>query len=154
MSKHVSALLSATLLLMASFFVQAQPDPAELRCGASGASTHEVERCLRQSIEDAEKMLAQAQEQLQQALRAAQPRFEQLKDATMQAIERAMSRAQQAWREFFDRNCGYYGELHRAIGEENMEQLSCQLRMVRARTQELQEEAKFWREKAPAMGKP
>lgn len=154
MSRHVSACLGAAWLLSASFLVHAQPDPAELRCGATGASTEEVERCLRDALSNAEKLLAQAQADLQQALRAAQPRFEQLKDATMQAIERAMHRAQQSWHEFFDRNCGYYGQLHRAIGEENMEELSCQLRMVRTRTQELQEEAKFWREKAPAVEKP
>lgn len=154
MFKRFCALLGASLLMWASGAVQAQTDPAELRCGAAGASTEEVERCLKQALDEAEKMLAQAQQQLQQALRAAQPRFAQLKDAAMAAIERAMDQAQQAWRDFFDSNCGYYGELHRAIGEESMEQLSCQLRMVRARTQELQEEAKFWREKAPAMGRP
>lgn len=152
MFKHGSALLGACLLLVTSS-ATAQPDAAELRCGASGTSTEDVERCLRQALNDAEKMLTQAQEQLRQALRTAQPKFEQLKDATMSAIESAMGKAQQAWREFFDRNCGYYGQLHRAVGEESKEELACQLRMVRARTQELQDEATFWREKAPAIAR-
>lgn len=151
MFKSSCVFLNASLLLVMSFTVAAQPDPAELRCGATGTSTEEVERCLRQALDEAETLLADAQAQLRQALRTAQPKFEQLKAATMAAIEGAMNKAQQAWREFFDRNCGYLGQLHRAIGEESKEELACQLRMVRARTQELQDEAKFWREKAPAM---
>lgn len=151
MLRHLSVLLAASFLLLLTVAVEAQPDPAELRCGAAGTSTQDVERCLKQALDEAEAMLSQAQEQLRQALRAAQPKFEQLKEATMAVIEGAMSKAQQAWREFFDRNCGYYGQLHRAIGEESKEELACQLRMVRARTQELQQEAKFWREKAPAI---
>jgi uncharacterized protein YecT (DUF1311 family) len=144
----LAGLVSLTLTTSSA---QAQLDAAELRCGALGGSTEQVERCLQQALNEAEKVLAGAQAELEQTLRDVQPHFAQLKDAAMRAIEQAMQRAQQTWREFLDRNCGYYGQLHRAIGEGSMEQLSCQLRMTKARTAELQEEAKFWREKATGM---
>jgi uncharacterized protein YecT (DUF1311 family) len=147
---RLSVLLSAIAIAMTTFAVHAQPDPAELHCGATSRSTEEVERCLKEALAQAEQKLALAQEQAQRALRQAQPRFEQLKDATLAAIELAMSKAQEAWRKFRDSNCNYYGNLHEAIGEDRMEQLACQLKMVRARTEELAADAKFWAEKAPA----
>lgn len=140
-------------LMLATFTAQAQTDNAELRCGALGGSTEQVEHCLKQALVEAEQALAKAQAELEQTLREVQPRFEQLKDAVLLTIEKTMRNAQQTWQEFLDRNCNYYGQLHRAIGEGSMEQLSCQLRMTKARTAELQAEAKFWREKAPAMGR-
>lgn len=94
-------------------------------------------------------MLSQAQAQLFLSLRQAQPRFHQLQDMALSAIENALEQADRAWRNFKESQCRFYEELHTAIGEPKLEQLSCQLRVIRARADELRDDADFWAAKFP-----
>lgn len=129
----------------------AAPDPAEIQCGTKFSETKDIERCLTEALAQAEQKLAQAQEQLRNTLRRAQPRFQGLHDKTLSAINDAMGKAQDAWREFKDRQCTYLRDLHGAIGEDALEHTACALKMVKERTKELLDETRFWSEKFPAM---
>ena len=122
---------------------------AEIRCGAQFQDTANVASCLEQAIAEAEAMLSRAQTQLLQSLRQAQPRFRQLQDMAIGVIENALKQADSAWRKFKDSQCRFYEELHAAVGEPKLEQLSCQLRVVSARVEELRNDADFWAAKFP-----
>ncbi len=137
-------------LLAAAGTAAASPDPAELQCGAKFNNTKDVERCLADALAQAEQKLAQAREQLSRSLRQAQPRFQGLQDKTIAAVEEALGKAQNAWNEFKDTQCKYLQDLHGAIGENALEHTACALKMVRERTKDLLDEARFWSEKFPA----
>jgi uncharacterized protein YecT (DUF1311 family) len=128
----------------------AAPDPAEIQCGAKFSDPRDIERCLADALAQAERKLAQAQEQLRNALRQAQPRFKDLHEKTLDALDSMMSKAQDAWRKFKDSQCEYLRDLHGAIGEDALEYTACGLKMVKERTRELLDEARFWSEKFPA----
>jgi uncharacterized protein YecT (DUF1311 family) len=128
----------------------AAPDPAEIRCGTKFSEPKEIERCLAEALAEAEQQLARAQEQLRNSLRQARPRFNDLHEKTLDAIESMLSKAQDAWRAFRDSQCEYLRDLHGAIGEDALEYTACGLKMVKARTRELLDEARFWSEKFPA----
>jgi len=129
---------------------RAAPDPAEIQCGSKFSSAADIERCLADALAQAEQALAQAQEQLNKSLRLAQPRFKGLQDQTLAAMNDALRVAQDAWKEFKEKQCKYQRELHSAIGEDALEYTACALKLVRDRTGELLDEARFWAEKFPA----
>lgn len=143
-------IVCAATLMLAMTTAHSAPDPAELQCGAKFNTAEGVERCLRDALSAAEKKLMQAQDDVRQSLKQAQPRFKELQDKTLQAIDETMIQAQEAWRTFKEKNCEAFRRLHDTIGEKTMEDTACQLRMVRERTRELMDEAKFWAEKFPA----
>lgn len=145
------------LLTLFSMFVLhgtiawAAPDPAEIQCGSRFSNAADVERCLAEALTQAEQALVKAQEQLSKSLRLAQPRFKGLQDKTLAAINDALRHAQDAWKGFKDKQCEYLRDLHSAIGEDALEYSACALKLVRERTRELLDEARFWAEKFPAM---
>lgn len=143
-------IVAMTLMLIGAGAYADKTVDAEIRCGAQFQDTAKVALCLEQAIAEAEVMLSQARAQLLNSLRQAQPRFRQLQDRALTAIERALEQADHAWRNFKESQCRFYEELHTAIGEPKLEQLSCQLRVVRARAEELRNDADFWAAKFPA----
>lgn len=145
-----------TLLLAAlhSPVLLADPDPAEVQCGAKFSETKEIERCLADALKTAEQKLAQAQELLLKSLRQAQPQLLGLQDKTLAALNNALGKTQQAWSEFKNSQCAYLRELHGTLGEDALEHTACALKMVQGRTKTLLDEAKFWSEKFPAPDSP
>ena len=146
-----------TIILFAAFHAPAllaAPDPAEIRCGANFSDTQDIERCLAEALAQAEQKLAQAHEQLLKSLRQAQPRFQGLQDKALSVVNKALSKAQQAWSEFKDSQCSYLRDLHGTLGEDTLEHTACALKMVRERTEDLLEEARFWSEKFPVQEPP
>lgn len=142
-------LVGMAFMLITAVPQAATTTDAELRCGAQFQDTAKVALCLEQAIAEAEALLSQAQSQLLHSLRQAQPRFRQLQDMALSMIESALAQADRAWRNFKDSQCRFYEELHTAIGEPKLEQLSCQLRAVQARAEELRKDADFWTAKFP-----
>lgn len=142
-----------TMLLLATLHTPAllaDPDPAEVQCGAIFSDAKDIERCLADALKKAEQKLAQAQELLLKSLRQAQPQLLGLQDKTLAALNTALDKTQQAWSDFKNSQCTYLRELHGTLGEDALEHTACALKMVQARTKELLDEAKFWSEKFPA----
>jgi|GEM_PF-6089670 len=147
MIKFRRVLLSA--ILVTSTEAHAAPDLAELTCGSKNNTAESIEACLRDALAAAEKTLSSAERDVRYSLKQAQPRFKEFHDQALSAINEAMNQAQDAWRDFKNKNCDALRMLHDTIGEKAMEGTVCQLRMTKERTQELQDEAQFWAEKFP-----
>ncbi len=147
-------LFAALMAGLSSPSAFAAPDPAELQCGAKFSAPADIQKCLSDALEQAELKLAQAQDQLKLALQEARPQLRNLHTRTLEAVESMMNKAQDAWRDFRENRCEYLRDLHGALGEDAMEYTACGLKMVRERTRELVEEARFWSDKLPAASQP
>lgn len=119
-------------------------EPEELTCGSKFDTAEKINQCLAEAVAKAEADLGEMKQGLLKALAVAREKLQAIAGSAVQAADEALEKSQQVWREFREANCGYYQTSYAPISTAETERLVCQLRMVRQRGRELEDERRFW----------
>lgn len=119
-------------------------EPEELSCGSAFDTPEKINQCLTEALAKAETDTEAIKLNLLKALGIAREKLQAIAGSAVPNADAALEKSQSAWREFRDANCGYYQTSYAPISSVETERLVCQLRMVRQRWRELEDERRFW----------